>query len=314
MTAEPLFGAGLWHFGQFRDRYATDGYGPPVSTLEAIDRAGQVGSLSVVDINYPFNPGDLDVELLEERLKANGLRAIALTPEIYTRKFARGGFTNPDPGIRREAIELVSESADLARRLGCDYVKLWPGQDGWDYRSSTLSRSETRAAARSERSWAHWSPTYNPGQRRTSRVRSDPERQVPFATWPCRHSQKQPGRPRTITPVKRGPRKPTPHQPSRSLRSVSDPCQYVNTGAYSSELMHTGIPSSPNSSQPLPGRFPFREDAVEAARAGIEVMRTIWRALQILDVDALAEAQARQDALAAQRIARKALLTAQVDG
>ena len=55
-------------------------------------------------------------------------------------------------------------------------------------------------------------------------------------------------------------------------------------------------------------QFPFREDHVQAARAGIEVMRNIWRALQVLDVKALGEAQARQDALAAQRIAQSALL------
>ncbi|MFI7637589.1 RICIN domain-containing protein [Nonomuraea sp. NPDC049400] len=95
-------------------------------------------------------------------------------------------------------------------------------------RSSTLSRSESRAAARPERSWAHWSPAYNPGRRRTSRARSDPERRVPFATWSCRRGQRQPGRPRTIAPVEQGPRKPTPRQPSRSLRSVGDPFQYVN--------------------------------------------------------------------------------------
>ena len=34
------FGAGIWLFGQFVDRYATDAYGPPVSTLEAIEAAG----------------------------------------------------------------------------------------------------------------------------------------------------------------------------------------------------------------------------------------------------------------------------------
>ena len=34
------FGAGIWLFGQFVDRYATDAYGPEVSTLEAIDGAG----------------------------------------------------------------------------------------------------------------------------------------------------------------------------------------------------------------------------------------------------------------------------------
>ena len=48
---ELTFGAGLWMFGQFVDRYATDAYGPPVGVLEAIDRAGQVGDLVALDIN-----------------------------------------------------------------------------------------------------------------------------------------------------------------------------------------------------------------------------------------------------------------------
>ena len=29
----PEFGAGIWMFQQFVDRYATDAYGPPVGTL-----------------------------------------------------------------------------------------------------------------------------------------------------------------------------------------------------------------------------------------------------------------------------------------
>ena len=58
MTSQNLrFGAGLWMFGRFVDRYAGDGYGPPVDTLEAIERAGKVGELEVVDINYPFGEG-----------------------------------------------------------------------------------------------------------------------------------------------------------------------------------------------------------------------------------------------------------------
>jgi hypothetical protein len=52
--SKPRFGAGIWHFATYVDRYATDGYGPPVSLIEAIDKAGQVGDLSVVDLNYPF--------------------------------------------------------------------------------------------------------------------------------------------------------------------------------------------------------------------------------------------------------------------
>ena len=42
MTDYPPFGAGLWHFASYVDRYATDGYAPPVSTLEMIERAARL--------------------------------------------------------------------------------------------------------------------------------------------------------------------------------------------------------------------------------------------------------------------------------
>ena len=129
---ELTFGAGLWLFGQFVDRYATDAYGPPVGTLETIRRAGSVGSLSCVDINYPFDPG-VTVEAVRDALSAAGLRAQAVTPAIYTRRFQRGALTNPDPKIRREAIDLVKAAAGIARTLGAVYTKFWPGQDGYDY-------------------------------------------------------------------------------------------------------------------------------------------------------------------------------------
>jgi xylose isomerase len=126
------FGAGLWMFGQFVDRYATDAYGPPVGTLDAIARAGEVGSLSVVDINYPFDSGVTTGDVKTALHKA-GLRAIAVTPHIYTRRFQRGAFTNPDANIRRDALDLCRNAIEAAKDLGADYVKFWPGQDGYDY-------------------------------------------------------------------------------------------------------------------------------------------------------------------------------------
>ncbi|MDX6321469.1 MAG: xylose isomerase, partial [Propionibacteriaceae bacterium] len=53
MSELPIFGAGIWHFATYKDRYATDGYGPDVGLLEQIDKAGAVGDLSVVDLNWP---------------------------------------------------------------------------------------------------------------------------------------------------------------------------------------------------------------------------------------------------------------------
>lgn len=133
MGGKQKFGAGIWHFATYVDRYATDGYGPPRSLIEMIDLAGQVKDLSVVDINYPFADPKLSLDTVDAALKRNNLSVIGITPEIYTRQFAKGAFTNPDPGVRRLANEMINDAANVVRRFGANYVKLWPGQDGWDY-------------------------------------------------------------------------------------------------------------------------------------------------------------------------------------
>ena len=56
------FGAGIWHFATYLDRYATDGYGEPRSVIEAIELAGKVTDLSYVDINYPYFGGEFSNE------------------------------------------------------------------------------------------------------------------------------------------------------------------------------------------------------------------------------------------------------------
>src|SRR5262245_22153872 len=94
-ATEPRYGAGIWHFATYVDRYATEGYGDPITTLEAIELAGQVGSLSVVDLNWPFAPKDTDTQDLKDALAKANLEAIAITPEIYNKDYIRGGFTNP---------------------------------------------------------------------------------------------------------------------------------------------------------------------------------------------------------------------------
>ena len=56
-------------------------------------------------------------------------------------------------------------------------------------------------------------------------------------------------------------------------------------------------------------QFPFREDSVEAARTAIEFLKAVDRALDVLDVEALREAQAAHDAVRAHRLVRQALFS-----
>src|SRR5215213_1053450 len=100
MSDLPLFGAGIWHFVTYKDRYATDGYGPPVGLLEQIDRAGAVGELAVVDLNWPFAGFDNTLDDIKAALERNHQRAVTITPEIYNRNYIKGSITNPDQAVR----------------------------------------------------------------------------------------------------------------------------------------------------------------------------------------------------------------------
>ena len=108
MTDLPVFGAGIWHFATYKDRYATEGYGPEVGLLEQIDKAGAVGDLSVVDLNWPFAGFDGTLDDVKEALDRNGLRAVAITPEIYNRDYVKGSHHQPGPRRTRPGPEAAA--------------------------------------------------------------------------------------------------------------------------------------------------------------------------------------------------------------
>jgi xylose isomerase len=329
MTKEPRYGAGLWHFAQYVDRYATDGYGPPVTTLEAIDLAGQVGDLAVVDITYPFNPPTLAPGEVAAALKRNNLGAIGITPEIYTREFCRGAFTNPDAAVRARTLDLVSEAVGVARELGCDYVKLWPGQDGHDYPFQVDHGQIWSYAVAGLRSLAQAHPEtrfaieYKPREPRVSMFFSSAAKTLLAIQdmgvdnvgilLDFGHSLYGGESPAEAARLIHSRGLLFAIDVNDNFRGWDDDLvvgsvHLTETLEFFYTLRECGWDGVWQLDQ-----FPFREDSVEAAREGISTMRAIHRALDVLDVAALREAQDRQDALTANRIARRALLAGQAD-
>ncbi|MFV2103934.1 sugar phosphate isomerase/epimerase family protein [Micromonospora sp. LOL_024] len=319
----PVFGAGIWHFGQYVDRYATDGYGPPVNTLEAINLAGKVEDLSVVDLTYPFDPVGLSVADVTGVLKMNGLRAVAVTPQIYTRRFSRGAFTNPDADARRAAIELVSRSAEAARELGCDYVKLWPGQDGWDYPFQADHRQLWKFSVDAVRELAETFPDlrfaieYKPREPRNAMVFSSVARTllaieemgVPNVgiLLDFGHSLYGGESPADAARLAISRNRLFAIDVNDNYRGWDDDMVVgsmhpIETFEFFYALVEAGWQGVWQLDQ-----FPFREDSVQAATDGIRVMKRIHRAVCALDRQALQAAQRSQDALAAQRIIQNAL-------
>src|SRR3954447_12915329 len=318
------FGAGIWLFGQFVDRYATDAYGGPVSTLEAIERAGAVGDLEVLDINYPFSDRDITVDDVQRALDAAGLRAAAITPHIYTREFAAGAFTNPDPAVRRRALALCEEGVDVAKRLGAPTVKLWPGQDGFDYPFQADYRELWRLALDGVRTVAEM----DEGIRVAIEYKAkEPRTHLSFSTAArTLLGIESLGRDDVGIVMDLGHSLFAREAPADVLSLVHEHGRLYtievndNWREWDDDMMVGSIPLIETLEfflevrkigwdEPiLLDQFPFREDPVEAARTSIDTIRAIDAALDRIDLDALKEAQAGQDALAAQRILTELLL------
>jgi xylose isomerase len=294
--------------------------------LDAIELAGRVRDLSVVDLNWPFFGGEFSNEDVKKALDAAGLGVIGITPEIYTRTFAKGSFTNPDPGVRRATHELITHAADVVRHFDADYVKLWPGQDGWDYPFQVDHGALWKASLDGVGQLASENPDlkfvieYKPREPRVHMSFDSVARTL--------LGIEKIGLPNVGILLDFGHALFGGESPADSaqlaidygrlfgmdvndnLRSWDD--DMVAGTVHPVELFEffwtlrkngwTGVWQL--------DQFPFREDSVGAAQLAIDFLKRIERALDILDVDALREAQNRQDALAALRLAQHALYNA----
>lgn len=135
------FGAGIWSAGDFSDRFNRIGYFPeiPSDLRSKLERIREAGIEGVALINAQFIKPDytIDWDLVnetEEYLSELGLKPAGLALDLSGfPKWKLGTLTNPDALLREDALNVILESLEIARRLKTDVASLWPGQDGWDY-------------------------------------------------------------------------------------------------------------------------------------------------------------------------------------
>jgi len=105
---------------------------PVDNVREWVKRQGTIKGLGCVDFNWPQHFQSWNAEEAKAALEEVGLVAGAVCLR-YPSKFARGAMIHPDAELRKEAIELTKQAAEVARQLGCDEVVVWSAYDGYDY-------------------------------------------------------------------------------------------------------------------------------------------------------------------------------------
>ncbi|MHB0939967.1 MAG: sugar phosphate isomerase/epimerase family protein [Armatimonadota bacterium] len=134
MIANHPFGACLPTFGSCADRYCLSGYGDPRTMEEMLDRSTQVPGLDGLELVGNWHVNDDNVRTVNKMLSDRGKKISMLVPDLWTQaKWGRGSLAAPDAPTRRAGIDEVKKVMDWAAELGCPYVDVWPGQDGFDY-------------------------------------------------------------------------------------------------------------------------------------------------------------------------------------
>jgi xylose isomerase len=325
-TTSPLpeFGAGLWHFASYVDRYATDGYAPPVTTLEQIERAGAVGDLTYVDVPYPFTEG-VTVEDVAKALDAQGLKAVGVTPEIYMRKYAKGAFTHPDAQVRADLLAFLNEAADVVRTLGAKYLKVWPGQDGWDYPFQVSHAQQWELAVSGMRELAQANPDvrmvieYKPREPRVKMFWDSAAKTIlgiqamgvdnVGVLLDFGHALFGGESPAASAQLLIDHGLLWAMDVNDNLRGWDD--DMVVGTVHPVEVFEFFYTLKVNNWEGVwqLDQFPFREDTVEAAQLSIRFLKAIHRALDELDIEALRAAQLAQDAMGAQKLVQDALFS-----
>lgn len=109
--------------------------GTPRNVYEKIDDAALVHSLTgvtpTVALHIPWDRSDYPA--LVKYAAEQGVRIGSISPNLFQDDdYHHGSFTNPDPGIRRKAVEASIDCVQIMRETGSTQMSMWVA-DGTNY-------------------------------------------------------------------------------------------------------------------------------------------------------------------------------------
>lgn len=121
-------------FSPHRDRFMPSPVKPEPTLSQLIETAAAIDYLSGIELIHPAHVTPENLAEIKAAIKAKGLTCASVATSISSKwEYQGGSLTADDPAVRRQAIETVKTSIDLAAELGSGRINLWLGRDSFDY-------------------------------------------------------------------------------------------------------------------------------------------------------------------------------------
>jgi xylose isomerase len=134
---------GIWALGPMITRFVPVGYQPQWTTESTVDKvkravAGLGDLIDDYEFHYPQEINEDNADAIKTALGGHGIYCVATGLHLDP-MFGKGGLVSPDESVRREAVRRTLAAADMAGRLGANFI-IWPGIEGYNYPFQTPYR------------------------------------------------------------------------------------------------------------------------------------------------------------------------------
>jgi xylose isomerase len=150
---------GIWFLGATSDRFVKEGYRPDKTIRERFELAASVDGVGGLEMHYPTEVTDDTYKDLKQLADDLNLEIVQFCPHLWVDpKFKFGQFTNPDPALRQDALDLVKRTTDIAQYMDAHVMVYWPAQDGYDYPFQIDHRQALDTLVENLAAWCDYMP------------------------------------------------------------------------------------------------------------------------------------------------------------
>jgi xylose isomerase len=131
---ELKFSAGVWFFSPPQSRFH-DRYAPVIDIPARLEIAASLGDYGLrgMEAHYPNEINEDNLDLWKQFSRDTGIKVLTVIPLLFwDAQFEWGSLSNPNPEIRRVAIDRTIGALRLNKELDTEFAIVWPGIDGYE--------------------------------------------------------------------------------------------------------------------------------------------------------------------------------------